>query len=80
MAFTARTWGVMWVSGDLIPLFLSMGHSYVMLVLLRGIPSPSGSVKAPATAHQGRRNRARSNLSADSTIPDGLQEGFTASS
>jgi hypothetical protein len=51
MAVTARTWGVLGVSGDLKPLFLFMGHSYVMLVLLRGISSPSGSVKAPATAH-----------------------------
>jgi hypothetical protein len=51
MAVTARTWGVLGVSGDLEPLFMFMGHSYVLLALLRAIPSPSRSLKAPVTAH-----------------------------
>lgn len=41
MAVTARTWGVLGVSRDLKPLFIFMGRSYVLLILLRGISSPS---------------------------------------
>jgi hypothetical protein len=41
MAVTARAWGVLGVSGGLEPLFISMGHSYVLLVLQRDISLPS---------------------------------------